>query len=158
MRRTTGLVFLVMAVALVVDGGATLAATIRCDGGVCEGTTDSDTLEGSAARDVMHGLGARDRLYGNAADELHGGDGQDLLWGGYGADEMYGGPHNDDVYGEGGNDYFYGGPADPTLAQDLSSREVAKGPEGSAVPSPTSGGSDEHERGRRRTGGHKRKK
>lgn len=107
--RKTGLIFVVIAVALVVGSGSALAATIRCDGGRCEGTRDSDTLKGSGARDIMYGKGADDRIYGaGGGDEMYGGSGKDFLRGGNGADEMYGGPHNDDFYGEAGNDYFYG--------------------------------------------------
>src|SRR3712207_1867969 len=40
--RKTGLIFVVIAVVLVVGSGSALAATIRCDGGRCEGTRDSD--------------------------------------------------------------------------------------------------------------------
>jgi Ca2+-binding RTX toxin-like protein len=108
--RRTGLVFVVMAVALVVGSGAALAATIHCDGGVCEGTRDPDTLKGSAARDVMYGKGAGDKFYADGGDdEMYGGSGQDILRGGNGADEMHGGPHSDDFYGGYGADYFDGG-------------------------------------------------
>jgi len=108
--RRAGLIFAVMAVALVVGSGAALAATIRCEGGVCEGTKDPDTLTGSAVRDIMYGLGADDKLYGNGGDdEMYGNGSKDLLRGGHGADVMYGGLDNDNFYGEAGADYFYGG-------------------------------------------------
>ncbi len=99
--RKTLLTFLVVAVALVLGGGVALAATVRCEGGACEGTARPDILNGSGARDAIYGFGSDDRLYGNRGD--------DLLRGGPGADELYGGPGGDRFYGEGGSDHFYGG-------------------------------------------------
>ncbi len=52
--RKTALVFVIMAMALVVGGGTALAATIGCNGGVCEGTDRADTLNGSPERDGQH--------------------------------------------------------------------------------------------------------
>ncbi len=107
--RRIGVVFVVIVLGLVVGSGAALAATISCDGGVCEGTKDPDKLNGSAAQDVMYGLRADDKLYGNGGDDrMYGGSGKDLLRGGHGADDMYGGLGNDDFYGEAGRDYFTG--------------------------------------------------
>ena len=95
------LTFLVVMIALVVGSGAALAATVRCEGGPCEGTARPDTLNGSPQRDSMYGFGAEDNLYGNRGD--------DILRGGRGADELYGGPGSDGFYGEGGADRFSGG-------------------------------------------------
>ncbi len=60
---------MVIVLALVVGSGAALAATISCDGGVCEGTNDPDKLTGSASRDVMYGRAGNDRLRGNGGDD-----------------------------------------------------------------------------------------
>jgi Ca2+-binding RTX toxin-like protein len=105
----TALMFVVMAVALVVGSGVALAAVIRCDGGVCEGTKERDKLNGSDARDVMYGFRANDRLRGNGGeDRMFGGSGRDLLRGGHGDDDLYGGPDNDDFFGDAGADFFSG--------------------------------------------------
>lgn len=107
--RRTGLAFVLVVLALVVGSGAALAATISCDGGLCEGTKDPDKLTGSAAQDVMYGFRGDDKLYGNGGDDrMYGGERRDLLRGGHGNDDMYGGPGNDDFYGEAGADYFTG--------------------------------------------------
>jgi Ca2+-binding RTX toxin-like protein len=109
--RRTGLMFVIIVLVLVVGSRASLAATIRCDGGLCEGTGGSDTLRGSAIRDLMRGLGGDDKLYGNrGADEMYGNNGKDRVRGGYGADEMYGNRGRDLLRGARGNDQMSGGP------------------------------------------------
>lgn len=101
----------IMATTLVVGSGVALAATISCDGGVCEGTDLPDNLSSTGAvRDIMYGFGDRDRLNAGGGDDvLYGNEGNDVLRGGHGGDDMYGGPGNDDFYGEAGADYFNGG-------------------------------------------------
>ncbi len=109
--RRTAFVFVIMAMTLVVGGGAALAATINCDGGVCEGTDLSDNLTSTGiVRDIMYGFGDRDRLNASGGDDvLYGNEGNDILRGGRGDDDMYGGPGNENFYGEAGADYFNGG-------------------------------------------------
>ncbi len=117
MRRTT--IGLLATVALALVGGSALAeeepgiddpgmpvpvlepivrseATMRCDGGPCEGTEGRDVVWGSTASDEIHAKGARD---GVAARSGH-----DFLFGGTHADVLFGGPGDDSLQGGGGAD------------------------------------------------------
>ena len=74
-----------MHMSLVVGSGATLAATISCDGGVCEGTDLSDNLMTTGAvRDIFYGFGDLDRLNAGSGDVLYDNEGDDVLRSGHG--------------------------------------------------------------------------
>jgi len=74
-KRTTTLAVL-MAVTLVVAGGATLALTEL-------GTNGPDTLKGTNKSDFLSGRGGGDDIYGwGGTDNLQGGPGKDFVFGG----------------------------------------------------------------------------
>ena len=110
MRRTVLLLASVGA-ALLVAGGAAMAASINCpnaSGGYCNGTSAGDGMYGTANVDRMYGLGGADLMYGyGSGDYMYGGD---KMRGGNGADTMRGEGGGDALYGEGGDDTIGGGP------------------------------------------------
>lgn len=97
-----------MAAALVVAGGAALAANINCEAGTaCLGTNKADTMTGTNQADDMSGLGGGDTMRGR--------DGDDTLSGDEGNDEINAGSGNDpSVEGGKGNDSLTGGDGDDT--------------------------------------------
>ncbi len=106
-----------MAIAVVLTAGVALAANIRCDGGVCNGTSRGDTLRGSAKPDRMNGLGGLDRMNGNRAnDVMFGGSGSDNMFGSFGKDELSGGGGSDTLSGDEDRDRLTGGSDADTLA------------------------------------------
>lgn len=123
LRRLT-LLAVVVAVALVLAGGAALAADMI-------GTSGDDTLTGTAGDDRIAAGDGNDRLFGGAGndqltgglgnDYLHGGVGLDALVGGEGADTIYDGPANDasedSITGGGGPDRIYS--ANDPVSRDL---------------------------------------
>ena len=117
MRRTV-LLLASIALAVVLVGGAALAATISCAGGFqrCKGTEEADVLRGAPKDtpelDRMIGLGGDDELYAEAGDDfMEGGLGDDLMSGGPGNDSFRWFYEPDYTYEEAtaGNDTFYGG-------------------------------------------------
>ena len=111
-RKFTGMLA-ALALALLLTGGAALAATIACTGGECIGTDASDNMQGLNSRstpDQMFGLGAQDNIFANAGnDTASGGGGSDHLNGGLGNDTLTGGSGNDSIIGGGGQDKLFGG-------------------------------------------------
>ena len=116
MRRTV-LLLASIALAVVLVGGAALAATISCAGGFqrCKGTEGADVLRGDPdpeERDRLFGLGGDDELYAEAGDDfVEGGAGDDLMLGGPGSDYSYrlaldpeAMAGDDTLYGGGGTD------------------------------------------------------
>ncbi len=102
MNRTTMLVFLV-AMALLLAGGAVLARQIDCTGGLCVGTKKADSLVGTAGDDEIVGRAGNDTLIGDPDNST----GDDLLRGGGGKDSIsdpFDGNDVDTVFGGNGND------------------------------------------------------
>jgi Ca2+-binding RTX toxin-like protein len=92
MRRTV-LMLASMASALLLVCGVALAATIGCDGGLCVGTDNKDTMTGSKHMDTMKGLAGNDSLMARAsADTVVGGTGDDVIGGQEGDDRYVFGP------------------------------------------------------------------
>jgi Ca2+-binding RTX toxin-like protein len=115
MRRAT-ILLAVMGLAVLLSAGAALAASVRCDGGVCRGTAKSDTMRGSQKTDRMYGGGGFDIMYGyRDNDVMLGGTGFDTMDGGYGSDRMYGQTQNDTMRGGPAHDRMYGGPGRDAL-------------------------------------------
>lgn len=115
MRRAT-ILLAVMGLAILLSAGAALAANVRCDGGVCQGTARADTMTGSQRVDRMYGGGDNDIMYGNREnDVMFGGIGFDSMNGGYGDDTMYGQAQNDTMRGGPAHDRMYGGPGRDAL-------------------------------------------
>ncbi len=76
---------------------------INCTGGVCTGTSGSDSINGSNFKDDIRALAGDDALFGNLADDiLRGGIGRDLL-----SEEEE--PSEDRLLGGKGGDYLEGG-------------------------------------------------
>ena len=125
MRRTV-LLLAAIGAALLVVGGAALAASINCpnaSGGRCNGTSAGDGMYGTANVDRMYGLGGADLMYGyGSGDYMYGGDEPglgDKMRGGNGDDTIGGGPGRDIVQGDSGNDTLNTGTgSDRVNAQD----------------------------------------
>ena len=106
MRRSSILITVVVT-AVLLSAGVALAATIKCDGGLCRGTNKADKMSGSLGRDRMLGRGGADIIRGNRGnDTMSGGIGADTMFGSYGNDRMFGGDGTDDIEGNHGNDYI----------------------------------------------------
>jgi hypothetical protein len=115
MRRTVVLALLVTA-ALLVAGGATLAATKVGDSG-------NDRLMGTNKADKLVGKGGNDRLVGRGAN--------DLLKGGGGRDRLYdaGNPSEVDTFNCGpGRDAVWANPAD-TVSPSCETKNLTKPPD-----------------------------
>ena len=71
---------MVVAAVLLLAGGATLAATISCTGGLCEGTAQVDTITGSGGDDEILGRRGVDAIDGFAgSDTIRGAGGNDFI-------------------------------------------------------------------------------
>lgn len=98
LRRSTGTIFLVAALSMVMlTGASSHAKPIR-------GTAGDDVLVGTARPDVIRGK--------QGADLLRGRSGSDHLVPGWGSDTAYGGRGSDDLEGGRGDDLYFGGPGD----------------------------------------------
>jgi Ca2+-binding RTX toxin-like protein len=123
--RKTILVLASLGFAMLVASGVVWAATIRCNGGLCNGTPKADTMYGTPKSDAIRGKHGGDTMYGLAqrdflagslgSDRLYGGRERDILRGGEGADKLYGGPSQDSGEGDAGVDRLFGGPGFDTL-------------------------------------------
>jgi Ca2+-binding RTX toxin-like protein len=106
---------LVVTAALLVAGGAALAATFTCMANPCTGTENDDTITGTIARNELFALGG--------VGEVDGGDGHDTLCGGEDNDLTLNGEEEDDkVYGGPGSesDLLSGGPGADNIFTDES--------------------------------------
>ncbi len=66
-------------IALAYGGGGTEYNTVRCKGGKCEGTPNTDKMVGTDGRDVMYAFKGDDLLYGlSGRDDLYGNRGPAL--------------------------------------------------------------------------------
>ena len=117
--KRTVLLMALMAVGLLVAGGAALAATINCPGN-CTGTNAPDRLIGSSNPQTMLGLGGGDSISGyRGDDDVEGGAGNDAVYGGTGDDRVLGGTGNDYVEGDFGHDRINtGSGSDKVAARD----------------------------------------
>lgn len=103
-------------VALAYGGGGTEYKTVRCKGGKCEGTPNSDKMVGTDSRDIMYAFNGNDLLYGRGGrDDLYGFLGYDDLRGGDGSDKLGGGEERDGLYGNSGSDVLNGGDLEDQL-------------------------------------------
>ena len=59
MRRTV-LLLASVGLAVLLASGVALAATVRCEGGTCNGTLKDDRIVGTDQRDVVEALGGAD--------------------------------------------------------------------------------------------------
>src|SRR5215212_5285219 len=99
-----------MVSAMVLASGVAWAATVRCEGGECRGTTKNDEIQGTDRRDIIYGLKGRDKLYGNLGrDDLYGSDGWDRAEGSAGPDKLSGCRGSDQLVGGEGSDVLSGG-------------------------------------------------
>src|SRR5919199_6496102 len=104
------LLLVAVAVALLLASGVALAKTFHCNGGLCRGTNNNDTIYGSDARDPIYSLRGADLVRGNgSADSLNGDGGRDRLSGGRGNDTVNGGDDDDLVAGNTGFDALNAG-------------------------------------------------
>ena len=132
-RRLT-LVLAAMATALLLAGGAALAASLTGTNGndTINGTEVADTINGGLGNDTLSGLAGDDSvLGGDGADKVFAGDaahnrlvGNDLVAGQDGPDTVVGGVGTDDLRGGNGADTIVDGPWD-----DSSTDTVYGGPE-----------------------------
>jgi Ca2+-binding RTX toxin-like protein len=102
MKRTVFLLTLMGVVFLVT--GTALAMTVRCSGGVCNGTEEVDRIFGSASDEIINA--------GDGNDEVFGRGRRDVIRGELGKDEIYGQRGNDGLKGSPGADKVFGGPGD----------------------------------------------
>jgi Ca2+-binding RTX toxin-like protein len=103
-------------IALAYGGGGTEYNTVRCKGGKCEGTPNSDKMVGTDRRDVMYAFKGNDLLYGrDGRDDLYGFLGYDDLRGGDGSDKLGGGDQRDFLDGNSGPDVLNGGDSEDQL-------------------------------------------
>jgi Ca2+-binding RTX toxin-like protein len=112
------------------------------NGGLLEGTDESDKLAGEYGEDEVRGLGAADTLSGGGGgDVLYGGPGNDELQAGaglMGADPftdrsenaLHGGPGNDFMAGAEGDDVIYGGDGDDEMLWGGGGENVLHGGDG----------------------------
>jgi Ca2+-binding RTX toxin-like protein len=108
--RRSALLLATIALTLLVASGVALAKTINCNGGLCFGTNNSDSIYGSNRHDTIFAKKGGDFVSGRGrADDLNGGDGNDSIFGGWGDDWVKGGRHDDMVKGDLGNDRITGG-------------------------------------------------
>ena len=106
-NRTTMLVFLV-AIALLLAGGAVLAKDFSCATPIdnpCVGTKKADTIIGTAGDDVINGRGGNDTIAGDPFIS----SGDDLIRGGAGNDDISDPFIGNDV------DTIFGGKGDDTI-------------------------------------------
>jgi Ca2+-binding RTX toxin-like protein len=104
------------------------------NGGLLEGTDESDKLAGEYGEDEVRGLGAKDTLSGGGGgDVLYGGPGNDELQAGaglMGADPftersnnaLHGGAGKDFLAGAEGDDVIYGGEGDDKMLWEAGAR------------------------------------
>jgi Ca2+-binding RTX toxin-like protein len=99
MRRVVQVAVL-MCLMLALGAGVAYAAVIQCDGGLCEGGPEDDTITGTNGADQIFGKGGDDTIFGlGSTDTLVGGGGNDTLNGGPGHDVLRGGDGDDDLTG-----------------------------------------------------------
>ena len=114
--RRSALLLVIMALALLVASGVALAKTINCNGGLCFGTKNPDSIFGTNRHDTVFARAGGDFVSGRGgADDLNGEYGNDRIFGGWGDDWVKGGRHDDMVKGDLGNDQITGGPGDNVL-------------------------------------------
>ena len=114
--RRSGLVLVMMVMALVVSSGVALAAVKFGTNGsdFLIGTKDDDVLYAKGGTDFIDGRGGDDVLYGGAgSDEVISFPGDDILFGGRGNDFVIEGKGNNTLFGGGGNDFFQATAIDP---------------------------------------------
>ena len=115
MRKAT-ILLAVVALALVVGGGVTLADTIHCGGGKCFGTDRADTIYGTNRHDAIFAKAGGDYVSGReGGDDLNGQGGNDRVFGGQGDDWVKGGDRKDIVKGDNGHDTLTGGSGDNVI-------------------------------------------
>jgi RTX calcium-binding nonapeptide repeat (4 copies) len=108
--RRSALLPATMALALLVASGVALAKTINCNGGLCFGTNNPDSIYGTNKHDAIFAKKGGDFVSGRGrADNLNGESGNDRVFGGWGDDWVKGGRHDDMVKGNLGNDRITGG-------------------------------------------------
>jgi Ca2+-binding RTX toxin-like protein len=96
-------------VALLALAGAAYAAVITCQGGLCQGTEEPDTITGSLTPDNIFADAGADDVDARAGhdfargaegqDTLDGGRGEDTLRGNQDGDVIEGGPADDNIFG-----------------------------------------------------------
>jgi hypothetical protein len=96
-------------VAMLVLAGAAYAAVVTCEGGLCEGTDESDTITGSRQVDAIEAGGGSDEVFARMGhDVVRAEDGDDFVRGGFGADTLRGADGSDTLLGHEGDDHLYG--------------------------------------------------
>ena len=114
--RRSALLLVIMALALFVASGVALAKTINCNGGLCFGTKNPDSIFGTNRHDTVFARAGGDFVSGRGgADDLNGEYGNDRIFGGWGDDWVKGGRHDDMVKGDLGNDRLTGGSGDNVI-------------------------------------------
>lgn len=110
MKRTTTILMLA-AMAVFLAAGTAFAASVSCPGGgVCEGTSNNDTIRGGTGNDSMLGGAGDDKMYGGSGqDMVKGNRDNDTIQGGVDADKVKGGEGRDDVKGGPGDDIVRAG-------------------------------------------------
>lgn len=109
MRRAIALPASVFACVLLM-AGISLADTIQCPDGGCNGTDQDDRILGTSAQDNIQGLAGDDVIsgFGGGDNVLRGDSGADKVRGGAGFDFVEGGPGRDEVStGPDGGSFFY---------------------------------------------------
>lgn len=131
LMKRLSILLAVMALALTMAAGVAYAATITCDGGDCNGTTEDDTITGSVNRDEIDARAGDDFVNARAGfDRVFGQAGVDELYGGGNGDFVGGGPGRDTVVGGSGEDGMYGADGDDRIdaADGIRDRRVDGGP------------------------------
>jgi len=108
-RRMTAMLA-VLALGLLLTGGTSLAALVRCKGGKCVGTEQADSLRGTLGVDQIFGFGGPDEITASSGDDrVNGGAGDDLIFGEGGVDRINGGVGADRIVGGDDVDFIFGG-------------------------------------------------
>ena len=114
--RRVAILLTTIALAMVVGSGVAVAATIRCDGGLCIGTNRPDSMFGTNRHDAIFARDGGDFVSGiGGADNLNGERGNDEVMGGWSDDWVKGGRGHDVVWGGLGNDQITGGPGNNVI-------------------------------------------
>jgi Ca2+-binding RTX toxin-like protein len=102
MRTRLALACVVVAIGMLLVGGAAFAAGFR-------GTDGRDAITGTERKDTIRGLGGNDRLSGRGGpDEIYGGGGKDKIFGGRGDDTIMADDGKEDTIDCGrGDDFVY---------------------------------------------------
>lgn len=103
MRTRLALACVVVAIGMLLVGGAAFAAGFR-------GTDGPDDITGTERKDTIRGLGGNDRLSGRGGpDEIYGGSGRDKVFGGRGDDILRVDDGTQDIVdcGRGSEDFVY---------------------------------------------------